>query len=298
MPRIRFCPQAGTSHTRRRLLGALALMPFTSMVAQGRPARDGRDGPPLLLAQEASDDVDPTGYLVSEKYDGVRAHWDGQQLRFRSGLPVAAPAWFTQRLPKLPLDGELWLGRGRFEALSGAVRRTVPDDGDWRHIRYMVFEQPDAAGTFAQRAGQLADIAAQAAWPALVAVAQTPVDSRQALQQRLNGVVQAGGEGLVLHRADAPYVTGRSSVLLKLKPLQDAEAVVIAHQPGRGRLTGHLGALRVRTPEGQEFLIGTGFTDAQRARPPALGSVVTYTFRGRTESGLPRFASFLRERAL
>ena len=107
---------------RRRLLAALACMP---LFAQARPARDAW---PLLLAQEAPELIDPAGYLVSEKYDGVRALWDGQRLRFRSGLPVAAPLWFTQRWPALPLDGELWLGRGRFEALSGAVRRSVPDD--------------------------------------------------------------------------------------------------------------------------------------------------------------------------
>ena len=269
--------------------------PLAPLAAQARPARDAL---PLLLAQEAPEDVDPTGYLVSEKYDGARACWDGQRLRFRSGLPVAAPAWFTQRLPAVPLDGELWLGRGRFEALSGAVRRSVPDDSEWRHIRYMVFEQPGAAGTFAQRAAQLADIARQTAWPALTAVAQTAVDGREALQRRLNDVVREGGEGLVLHRADAAYVTGRSAVLLKLKPLQDAEAVVVGHQPGQGRLVGRLGALRVLTPEGRELLIGTGFSDAQRAQPPAMGSVVTYTYRGRTHNGVPRFASFLRERSL
>ena len=275
---------------RRRLLAALACMP---LFAQARPARDAW---PLLLAQEAPEHIDPAGYLVSEKYDGVRALWDGQRLRFRSGLPVAAPLWFTQRWPALPLDGELWLGRGRFEALSGAVRRSVPDDSAWRHIRYMVFEQPGAAGPFAQRAAQLTELAQQAGWPALVAVAQTPVNGREALLQRLHAVVREGGEGLMLHRADAPYITGRSPVLLKLKPLHDAEAVVVGHQPGQGRLVGRLGALRVRTPEGVEFLIGTGFSDAQRAQPPALGSVVTYTHRGRTHSGVPRFASFLRQR--
>ena len=277
---------------RRRLLAALALSPCTVW------ARPTRNALPLLLAQEALADIDPTGYLVSEKYDGVRALWDGQRLRFRSGLPVAAPAWFTQRLPAAPLDGELWLARGRFEALSGAVRRSVADDSEWQRIHYMVFEQPGAAGTFAQRAAQLANIARALAWPALVAVAQTPVHGRQALAQRLNEVVREGGEGLVLHRADAPYITGRSAVLLKLKPLHDAEALVIAHQPGHGRLAGLLGALRVRTPAGLEFLIGTGFTDAQRAQPPALGSVVTYSHRGRTENGVPRFASFVRERVL
>ena len=107
--------------------------------------------PALLLAQSAPAGIDPTGYLVSEKFDGVRAVWDGRVLRFRSGLPIAVPEAFVERLPAVPLDGELWLGRGRFEALSGLVRRRCPDAAAWRHLRYMVFDLPGAGGAFAER---------------------------------------------------------------------------------------------------------------------------------------------------
>ena len=275
---------------RRGLLAALALSPL------GGAARSAHKALPLLLAHDAAPDIDPAGFLVSEKYDGVRAVWDGRQLRSRSGLPIAAPGWFLQRLPALALDGELWLGRGRFEALSGAVRRLQADDAQWRGIRYMVFELPDAAGTFEQRALRIAATTSEVAWPGLQAVDQARVADRAALQARLAEVLRAGGEGLVLHRADAPYLTGRSLVLQKLKPLQDAEAVVLGPTSGRGRHAGRMGALRVRTVEAREFLLGTGFTDAQREAPPAAGSVVTYTHRGHTDSGLPRFASFLRVR--
>ena len=72
---------------------------------------------------------------------------------------------------------------------------------------------------------------------------------------------------------------------------------MIGHQPGQGRHAGRLGALRVRDAQGRGFEIGTGFTDAQREDPVPLGATVTYTFRGRTVTGLPRFASFKRLRA-
>ncbi len=251
---------------------------------------------PLLLAEEGDIEVDPRGWLVSEKYDGVRALWDGAALRFRSGRPVAAPGWFLARLPATPLDGELWLGRGRFDELSGLVRRGTPRDHDWHSVHYMVFELPGAAGTFAQRAGELVRLAARLNWPQLRAVAQEDGLDRTALRRRLDAVVREGGEGLMLHRANAPYVTGRSAALLKLKPQQDEDAIVIGHVAGRGRHAGRLGALRVRRAGGQEFLLGTGLSDAERERPPPLGSTVTYTFRGRTPHGLPRFASFLRVR--
>lgn len=57
-----------------------------------------------------------------------------------------------------------------------------------------------------------------------------------------------------------------------------------------------LGALQVQLEDGRSFRIGTGFTDAQRASPPAIGSVITFRYFGLTATGLPRFASFLRVR--
>jgi len=116
----------------------------------------------LLLANELRPEINPVNYLVSEKYDGVRAVWDGKTLRFRSGRPVGAPAWFIAKLPREPLDGELWLGRGRFESLSGIVRKTEPEDEEWRQIKYMIFELPEAPGTFGERARRIKEIVARA----------------------------------------------------------------------------------------------------------------------------------------
>lgn len=258
----------------------------------------GATPPPLMLAREAPDGIDPAGFLVSEKFDGVRAHWDGHGLRLRSGRPIAAPAWFTQRLPALPLDGELWLGHGRFEALAAAVRRSRPMDAEWRQLHYLVFDLPAGAGPFAERAARLAAALRQVGWAPLQAVEQHRLPDRAALQRRLDAVVRAGGEGLMLHRADAPHTPGRSDALLKLKPLHDAEAMVVGHVAGRGRHAGRLGALHLRRADGVEFLVGTGFSDAQRDHPPPRGAVVSYSHRGHTAAGLPRFASFLRVREL
>ena len=253
---------------------------------------------PLVLAQNAPADVDPAGWLVSEKLDGVRAYWDGQQLWFRSGLPVAAPAWFTAALPAVPLDGELWLGRGRFEGLVSAVRKQRPVDAEWRAVRFMAFELPGGSGPFEQRARQIEQLVQQHPQAPLAAVAQRTVATREALQAQLSDTVARGGEGLMLHRADAPFVSGRTALLLKLKAQSDAEAQVIGHLAGRGKHTGRLGALRVRTVDGVVFHIGTGFSDAQRETPPPLGSWVTFTHQGLTDAGVPRFASYLRQRTL
>ncbi|MDE2080811.1 MAG: DNA ligase [Burkholderiales bacterium] len=285
--------------TRRRCLGAIARLGLGAAGAVGAvgalgAGRARHDALPMMLATDAGDDIDPVGWLVSEKFDGVRALWDGQALRLRGGAGVAAPPWFTARLPLRPLDGELWLGRGAFEALAGAVRRAHPDAAEWRALRYQVFDLPGAPGRYAERAAQIEALARASANSAFLAVAQQRLADRMALRRRLDEVVQAGGEGLVLHRADALWQPGRSPALRKLKPLHDAEALVLGHIAGRGRLAGRLGALRVRLADGTEFSLGTGFSDAERAAPPAPGSVVTFTYRGRTAAGVPRFASFLR----
>jgi DNA ligase-1 len=276
---------------RRAFIAGLAAWP-----ALGQARARATAPPPLLLAQDAPQHLDPAGFLVSEKYDGVRAYWDGRVLRFRSGLPIAAPSAFIERLPPVPLDGELWLGHGRFEALSAIVRRHQPDATSWQALSDMVFDLPRAHGDFASRARRITSIVQQAHWPQLVAVAQDTLASPQALQRRLDEVVAAGGEGLMLHRAGATYVTGRSPALLKLKPLHDAEGRVLAHLAGRGRHAGRLGALQLRTAQGVEFALGTGFSDAQRDDPPAVGSLVSFTHRGFTADGVPRFASLLRVR--
>jgi DNA ligase-1 len=271
---------------------------LAGLTAACLPALAARGGDGLMRASVAPADIDPAGFLVSEKFDGVRALWDGRILRFRSGLPVAAPAWFLARLPQTAMDGELWMAHGRFEALVGAVRKSAPPEDEWRQIRYQVFDLPGAAGPFAERAARIAGLVRVAGWPALQAVDQQRIADRAALRRRLAEVVQSGGEGLVLHRADALWQAGRSDALLKLKPLNDAEARVLAHVPGRGKHAGRLGALKVRTDDGVEFLVGTGFSDAQREHPPALGTLVTYTYNGSTAGGVPRFARFLRVRDL
>ena len=251
---------------------------------------------PILLANVLGEHVDTKAYLVSEKYDGVRAIWDGQTLRFRSGRTVNAPAWFIAKLPAQKLDGEMWLARGAFEQLSGMVRKTTPLDEEWRQIKYMIFELPEGSGSFADRYTRIREIVAKTGWSQLVAVEQFRIADRAALKRKLNEVVSGGAEGLMLHLADAPYVTGRSDVLLKLKPLLDTEAKVVEHIPGKGKYSGQMGALKMEMPNGKRFKIGTGFSDAVRKNPPPVGTIVTYTYRGLTNSGTPRFASYLRVR--
>ena len=252
--------------------------------------------PEILLANVYRNEIDPAPYLVSEKLDGVRAIWDGKSLKTRSGRVINAPAWFVDALPALALDGELWIARQRFDEVSGIVRREVPIDAEWRKVRYMLFELPGASGTFAERVVQMQTIVGKANVPWLQVIEQRPAVNRENLKKWLAQVVRQGGEGLMLHRADAPYETGRSDTLLKLKPALDAEGIVVRHLPGKGKYEGMLGALEIRLADGKLLRLGSGFSEDQRKNPPPTGSLVTFRYRDLTSSGLPRFATFLRIR--
>lgn len=271
---------------------------FIALLALCSPlAAAGQAQPPsLLLADTYRDGIDLERYWVSEKLDGVRARWDGETLVSRGGNRFNAPPWFTDGFPREPLDGELWMGRGTFERLSGAVRRQTPNDAEWRTIRFMVFDLPTSPVPFDERLQRLRVIFETIESPRIALVEQFRVADHDALMEMLTRVVDGGGEGLMLHRGSSLYTAGRTGDLLKVKRYEDAEAVVVGHLPGKGRLAGMLGALLVEMPDGRRFRLGTGFSDEERREPPPTGATVTYKYSGKTRTGLPRFASFLRIR--
>ena len=272
-----------------------ACLLFLLLAGGALPALAG-EAPPLMRAGVYQGGIDLGRYWVSEKLDGVRAYWDGRQLASRAGNLFQAPPWFTAGFPPTALDGELWMGRGSYEALSGAVRRKAPIEAEWRRIRYLVFDLPASQAPFTRRLAAMREIVQGAASPYLALVDQSRIASHAALMQRLEEVMAGGGEGLMLHRGSARYQIGRTKDLLKVKAHEDAEAVVLAHLPGKGKFAGMMGALLVETPEGRRFRIGTGFSGQERQAPPPLGATITYRHYGKTGKGTPRFASFLRVR--
>jgi len=277
------------SLTRRSLLLAAlgTLVPAAKALASA---------PALMLAAVYQPGIALADYWLSEKFDGVRAYWDGRQLHLRGGDVVPAPAWFTATWPGVPMDGELWAGRGRFEQAVSTVRSKAPQDAAWREMRFMVFDLPAQPGTFTERLAALRRLLPITTAPALVPVAQQRATTHEELQSLLERTVRGGGEGLMLHRGNSLYSAERSNDLLKVKPFEDGDARVVAHVTGKGRHASRLGALVVEMPDGRRFRLGTGFTDAQRDSPPAVGSWVSYRYSGSTGTGLPRFARFLRER--
>ena len=259
------------------------------------------DTPEMILAKTLPESVDVSQYWVSEKYDGVRGYWNGQkrQMYSRNGQVIALPQWLASQLPNVSLDGELWAGRGQFEKAVAIVRDAQPDDQAWRQIRYMVFELPDHEqefGDFSQRIKKLEHILKPIRSDNIMPVKQWRVKNRIELSKQLDEMTRAGAEGLMLHLASAPYQTGRSDALYKLKLKQDAEATIIGYVAGTGKYAGMVGSLRVKTADDRIFQVGSGLTDELRQNPPPVGTVITYQFNGLTRTGLPRFPRFLRIR--
>jgi DNA ligase-1 len=252
--------------------------------------------PELQLANRYHDQIDIASYWVSEKFDGVRGYWDGTRMISRQGNIIRTPLWFVDALPETPLDGELWLGRGQFDRLSGIIRRHRINEKDWRLVKYLIFDLPASQQIFDLRVDQIKSIVKQVNRSHIQRVEQFKLDDHQVLLETLDRIVKNKGEGLMLHRGASHYRNSRSDDLLKLKQANDAEATVIEHTAGKGKYTGLLGSLLVETNDQRRFKIGTGFSDLERANPPPIGSLITYRYFGLTQKGIPRFASFLRIR--
>jgi len=240
--------------------------------------------------------IDVTKYWVSEKLDGVRARWTGKQLISRNGTLLYAPTWFTKNFPPVVLDGELWIARGAYQETVSIISRHTTHLG-WKKIKFMLFDLPKHQGTFSARVAAMQQLEKQISSPYLHCIPQFKVGTQQALMHKFRSIIDNKGEGLMLHHQSGLYHNGRSQDLLKLKPYTDAEAIVIGYRAGKGRFTGKMGAIKVKTLTGEIFFIGSGFSHKDRENPPPLNSLITFRHQGYTDSGIPRFAVFIRIRS-
>ncbi len=239
--------------------------------------------------------VDLASYCMSEKLDGIRAIWTGGKLYFRSGREIKVPATWVSGFPNQSMEGELYIGRGKFNDVGSTVRKLEPVLSEWERVKFVLFDLPDEPGSFEERHAKLQQLSTMSPQLAVIETTDTPTTEAELLSM-LSALMKKGGEGYMLHKRDAPYVVGRSTNTLKLKGKLDTEGVVFAHVAGKGKHEGRLGAVMVRMKNGVEFKLGTGFTDAVRENPPPIGCKVTFEYRELTPSGKPRFASFVRIR--
>lgn len=270
--------------------------------SQGRKLRQDEkaklNGPPIMLAHTWNPTIDPTGWWMSEKLDGVRAFWDGATRQFisRQGNIYPAPEVFTKELPNTTLDGELWIGRKKFTETISVVK-TTPDSTKydprrWDEIRYRVFDAPHFLGDFEHRISSVTLTAVSSPLPQVYCLGV------EHLRQYLASVEALGGEGVMLRRAGSAYDIGRSHDLLKVKTFHDAEAKVTGYTEGKGRNKGKIGALMCRMiGSGVNFEVGAGLLDAHRelttGLATCLGNTITVRYQELSKDGVPRFPTFV-----
>jgi DNA ligase-1 len=266
------------------------------------------------------------GWFISEKLDGTRAIWDGgvsrgvpvEQVPYankvkdgrylekqiatglwsRSGKVINPPEWWLDKLPQIPLDGELWIGYGEFQKLRKVVSHldSSEKEAEWNNVQYLVFDSPGQAFfeprdikirndyNFAINRGvnlprllsedwsfELRHIYLKKLLPDnTLPQERLPLSNDRALEwvdRFMHEVLRGGGEGVVLRNGSSKWVPERSWNLLKHKPFYTDEGTVIGYTAGEagktGQLLGKIGALILRLKSGKELKL-SGMTHQQR----------------------------------
>lgn len=244
----------------------------------------------VLLAKRWNTNIDPTGYWESEKLDGYRCSWNGYQFFSRNGNVILAPKWFTRDLPKIALDGEIWAGRGSFERVASVIKGSR--ENDWRSVVYAVFDAPEHKDLFEGRIQEAKRVLEKSTHSFVLPFWMCI--SRKQLLKKLDEIVEAGGEGIMLRKAKSIYIDDRSDTLLKVKKWYDKEAIVIGYEPSKANKN-LCGALKVITPDGKIFKVA-GFDMTIANNPPRVGAIITYKYTALSKEGIPRPAIFERIR--
>ena len=262
-----------------------------------------------LLRLSEFKDQNVSGWLASEKLDGVRAYWDGENLLSRQGKKLNAPLSFTKNFPKFALDGELYAKELKFEEIQASVMDKLPDEKAWSKLKFHVFDVPEASGGLPRRLEVLAKFLKNEPNQNLIIIKQIKMRDNAQFLKFTESIIAKGGEGAVVREPNAPYERKRSKNALKFKKFKDAECEVITINKGSGKYANLAGSLTCKAlgskddkekagepKEGTIFKIGSGLSDKNRQDPPKIGSIITYKFQNLTANGKPRFPIFLRIR--
>ena len=262
------------------------------------------------------------GWWMSEKYDGYRAIWNGRCFKSRTNNKFSVPRWFSQMMPQgVALDGELWMGRGKFNK-CGLFRRIRPKktadrkqwEKDWANagVIYKVFDIPNSSLKFETRMEKLKNIIYKQItkeftfndefiikkFP-LEFAKQIKIETRDQLENKFNTVVSGGGEGLILREPYSIYEYRRSASMLKYKLQADMECKIVSYKKGTGLNKGRLGSFVCQFLDKDiEFTVGGMNTEVRKSykKTHKLNTIITIQYNGFTSGGKPRHPRYLRKR--
>lgn len=248
-----------------------------------------------ILLLSVYKDQNISGFVMSEKLDGVRGYWNGKILLSRQGKQIQAPEFWLENFPPFALDGELYTKVNDFENISSIISHSQRKN-DWQEVKLFVFDVPDANGTLLERLAFLEDFLDKNPNDFIKIIPQLPINSKEEMQNYFEEIINKGGEGLVLRNPNLPYERKRSSSALKYKSQNEGNCKVMKINQGKGKYKDLMGSLDCQMLDGREFKLGSGFSDDDRKNPPKVGEIITFKYETLTKKGLPKFASYLRKR--
>ena len=257
----------------------------------------------------------PNGWYLSEKFDGYRAIWDGKDFRSRNDKIFHVPKWFKSWLPpSVALDGEFFMGRENFQK-CGLFRKKEPDSEAWlkANITYQIFDSPSHPGNFEERQKFITNLIIERSkcdtkkleipnnskYP-LELTTQIKVKNMKEVNELFKDLVKKGAEGVMLRAPKSPYDSKRTAHLLKYKPVFDDECKIIGYKDGTGKYKNKLGAFHcqlVKKPDIKFYI--SGMDDSIREnylKTHPLNTIVTFTYLGLSNKGIPRHPNYLRIR--
>lgn len=154
-------------------------------------------------------------WIVTEKFNGCRAYWDGAEMWTRGGIKIDLPASWRAELPAgIELDGEVYCGPSGDRIATDAVcYGRFPNDAV-----FMVFDVPSLGGElYSTRIEYVRRILCG---EKIKAVEWGFVMSSDEALRMMRSIQSRGGEGLVVRENEEPYESGRSKKILKFKTEQ------------------------------------------------------------------------------
>ena len=212
-------------------------------------------------------------YIVQPKYDGVRCRAIRTDtgyilLSSEENLIFSVPHLneLLDKIANLPpeLDGELYCHGMSFEEVVSVTSRTVNPHPDYKRIQFHAFDIVNNDPQF-KRTIDLEKLHGLSPWLAI---------SPYYLCEDLDGVLRAyelviekGYEGIIVRHHANLYERKRSTLVMKFKPKKEDQYEIIGVQEEidkEGDPKGSLGALILRSGDGETFKVGTGFSAEQR----------------------------------
>ena len=267
----------------------------------------------------------PVGWYMSEKFDGQRALWDGQKFISRgsgSGYPRVypyVPIWIIALMPPgIALDGELYTERNSFQEIGFLRKHLKPEklrkkgdssqlelDKKWNNIKFQVFDIING-DPFEKRQSLLKEIINERnkIWDLislppylkkgeslLMLTKQYRIDSEESLNKYYSELVSSDAEGVMIRAPFAPYIPRRTWLMLKLKPEEDSECIIVGYKPGEGKYQGMLGAFKCKAIDSDKTWYIGGMDDKTRKNykeTHPIGTKITYKYTFLTDDLLPR----------